>query len=65
MLDILIKLSKPRITFLVIVTAYLGYYLGLRYSGLLMIEFISLIKFFHLIVGVFFSSSCSAILTSV
>ena len=62
MLDILIKLSKPRITFLVIVTAYLGYYLGLRYSGLLMIEFISLIKFFHLIVGVFFTSSGSAIL---
>lgn len=62
MLDILIKLSKPRITFLVIVTAYLGYYLGLRHNGLLMIEFMSLIKFFHLVVGVFFTSSGAAIL---
>ncbi len=56
------KLSKPRITFLVIVTTYLGYYLGLRSEGLYMIEYNSIISFIHLVVGVFFTSSGSAVL---
>ena len=29
-----INLMKPRISFLVLLTGYLGYYLGLRYEGL-------------------------------
>ena len=56
------KLSKPRITLLVIVTTYLGYYLGLRSQNLYMVEYDSIIRFFHLVVGVFFTSSGSAVL---
>jgi len=57
-----ISLAKPRITFLVVVTTYLGYYLGLRYTGLMMIEFASIVTFFHLVLGVVLTSSGSAIL---
>ena len=57
-----LELSKPRITFLVIVTTYLGYYLGLRYNGYMMTEFSTLTIFFHLVLGVALSSSGSAIL---
>lgn len=59
--DILI-LIKVRITILVIVTAYLGYYLGLRFIGLQMIELPSIIIFFHLILGISLTSSSSGIL---
>ena len=38
MINNLLAMMKPRITVLVIITSYLGYYLGLRYSGLVMIE---------------------------
>ena len=62
MFEIFLKLSKPRITFLVIVTTYLGYYLGLRFNGLMMIEYYSIINFIHLVVGVALTSSGSAIL---
>jgi len=54
-------LVKIRITLLVMVTSYLGYYLGLRYIDLVMIELDSLIVFFHLLVGIFFTSSASSI----
>lgn len=57
-----IELLKPRITFLVIVTTYLGYYLGLRFNGLMMVEYISFITFLNLVLGVFLTSSGSAIL---
>ena len=46
-----IRLAKPRITLLVVVTTYLGYYLGLRYTGLMMIEFNSIVNFFHLVLS--------------
>ncbi len=58
----LIALIKIRITLLVLVTSYLGYYLGLRYIGLQMIELDSIVTFFHLFVGVFLTSSASSIL---
>ena len=54
-------LVKIRITLLVMVTSYLGYYLGLRYIDLVMIESESLFIFFHLLVGIFFTSSASSI----
>ena len=54
-------LVKIRITLLVMVTSYLGYYLGLRYIDLVMIELESLIVFFHLLIGIFFTSSASSI----
>tara|TARA_B110000116_G_scaffold267891_1_gene280970 strand:- start:458 stop:1333 length:876 start_codon:yes stop_codon:yes gene_type:complete len=54
-------LVKIRITLLVMVTSYLGYYLGLRYIDLVMIESESLFIFLHLLIGVFFTSSASSI----
>ena len=54
-------MMKPRITILVIITSYLGYYLGLRYTGLVMMELDSIIRFIHLAIGVFLTSSSSAI----
>tara|TARA_X000001036_G_C20527651_1_gene744883 strand:- start:120 stop:995 length:876 start_codon:yes stop_codon:yes gene_type:complete len=62
MIKDLVVLIKLRITLLVFVTSYLGYYLGLRYIGLQMIELASIITFFHLFIGVFLTSSSSSIL---
>jgi len=61
MINNLLTMMKPRITILVIITSYLGYYLGLRYTGLVMMEFDSIIRFIHLAIGVFLTSSSSAI----
>ena len=55
-------LIKIRITLFVIITSYLGYYLGLRYSGFIMIELDNIIIFINLVVGVFLTSSASGIL---
>ena len=58
-------LIKIRITILVIITSYLGYYLGLRSlenPEFLMIEKTSIILFINLLIGIFFTSSSSAIL---
>ena len=59
-----IEMIKPRITLLVLLTGYLGYYLGLRHisSDLYMVERSSIISFLHLVVGTFLTSSGSAIL---
>ena len=57
-----LTLIKIRITLFVIITSYLGYYLGLRYSGFIMIELDSIIVFINLVVGVFLTSSASGIL---
>ena len=55
-----LELTKPWIGLLVIITAYLGYYLGLRYTGLVMMELDSIIRFIHLAIGVILTSSSSA-----
>ena len=59
-----IELMKPRITLLVIVTCYLGYYLGLRHGSneLFMMEQETIILFFHLVLGTLLTSSGSAVL---
>ena len=62
MIKDLVVLIKIRITLLVLVTSYLGYYLGLRYIGLQMIELGSIVTFFHLFTGVVLTSSSSSIL---
>ena len=56
------QLIKMNITILVVITSYLGYYLGLRYMGLVMIEYESWIVFIYLILGTFISSSGACIL---
>ena len=53
-----IKLIKPRISLLVLLTGYLGYYLGLRYEGLYN-DYQMLI---FLLIGMFFSASGCAVL---
>ncbi|MBS30240.1 MAG: protoheme IX farnesyltransferase [Candidatus Marinimicrobia bacterium] len=57
-----LQLIKMNITVLVVITSYLGYYLGLRYESLMMIEFESWIIFLYLIIGTFISSSGACIL---
>ena len=51
------QLTKPRIGLLVIVTAYLGYYLGLRSIDSYMLETYEWITLFHLMFGMFLSCS--------
>ena len=50
------------ITILVVITSYLGYYLGLRYMDFIMVEYESWIIFLYLISGTFISSSGACIL---
>ena len=60
-----LTLIKIRITILVMITSYLGYYLGLRSlenPEFMMIEKTSIILFINLQIGIFFTSSSSAIL---
>ena len=57
-----LQLIKMNITILVVITSYLGYYLGLRYENLMMIEYESWIVFLYLIIGTFISSSGACIL---
>lgn len=56
---------KPRITMLVLVTSYLGYYLGLRSMGQYLFTFDQLIIFFNLMLGIFLSASGAAVLNQV
>ena len=55
---------KLRITFLVIVTCYLGYYLGIRHENpqQYMVEIDTIIPFLNLVLGTFLTSSGAAIL---
>ena len=57
-----LQLIKMNITILVVITSYLGYYLGLRYENLMMIEYESWIVFLYLVIGTFISSSGACIL---
>lgn len=57
-----LQLIKINITILVVITSYLGYYLGLRYENLMMIEYESWIVFLYLLIGTFISSSGACIL---
>ena len=57
-----LDIVKINISLLVIITCYIGFYLGLRFNGLKMIEIDSWITFFYLIVGTFISSSGASIL---
>ena len=60
--SIIKELIKINISFLVLVTCYIGYYLGLRSEGLMMVELQSWVTFFYLIVGTFLSSSGASML---
>ena len=58
----IIKLLKLRISLMVIITSYLGYYLGLRSINENMLSIDSWIQLFFLLLGVFFTSSGASIL---
>jgi len=60
-----IELTKPRITLLVLVTAYLGYYLGLRSLGDHMVSVESWLILFYLILGTWATSAGAAVLNQV
>ena len=60
-----IELTKPRIIFLVLVTAYLGYYLGLRSQGSHMASVESWLILFYLILGTWATSAGAAVLNQV
>ena len=57
-----IELTKPRITILVLVTAYLGYYLGLRSQDNHMASLESWIVLFYLLLGTWGTSASAAVL---
>ena len=52
-----LELGKPRIGLLVIITAYLGYYLGLRSNDSHMLEYAEWSTLIHLLIGMFLSCS--------
>ena len=56
------EMTKPRISILVLVTAYLGYYLGLRSVGSVGLDWLNIQLLFHLLLGTFLSSSGAAVL---
>ena len=58
-------MTKPRITMLVLVTAYLGYYLGLRSQGSHMATVESWLILFYLILGTWATSAGAAVLNQV
>ena len=60
--SIISKLIKFRISILILLTTYLGYYLGLRSINELMLSSESWIKFSFLCVGTFLCSSAAAML---
>ena len=52
-----LELTKPRIGLLVIITAYLGYFLGLRSIESYMVNFNEWVRLLHLLFGMFLSCS--------
>ena len=60
-----IQLMKPRITILVIVTSYLGFYLGIRSMNQYLFTIEQLFLLFNLLLGTFLTASGSAVLNQV
>ena len=65
-ISIYFDLTKPRISILVLVTAYLGYYMGQRsQGGDHLMDFNSYISLIYLLIGTWTTSSCAAVLNQV
>ena len=60
-----IELTKPRITMLVLVTAYLGYYLGLRSQDNHMVDLTSWLQLSYLLIGTWATSASAAVLNQI
>ena len=59
------QMMKPRITMLVLVTSYLGFYLGLRSMDQYFFTTEQVLLFIHLMVGTFLTASGAAVLNQV
>ena len=59
------EMMKPRITMLVLVTSYLGFYLGLRSMDQYFFTTEQILLFMHLMVGTFLTASGAAVLNQV
>ena len=59
------ELMKPRITIMVMVTSYLGFYLGLRSMDQYLFTNDQILLFIHLMVGTYLTSSGAAVLNQV
>jgi len=57
MIKYYLTLTKPRICLLVLITTYLGYYMGLRHIDSYMINLSEWITFFYLAVGTLFTAA--------
>ena len=60
-----ITILKPRLSLLVLITAYLGFYLGVRSQGEYVFSYDELYLLFYLLLGIFLSSSGSIVLNQV
>ena len=60
-----ITILKPRLSLLVLVTTYLGFYLGIRSQGEYTFTYNELYSLFYLLLGTFLSSSGSIVLNQV
>ena len=60
-----ITILKPRLSLLVLVTAYLGFYLGIRSQGEYVFSYDESYLLFYLLFGIFLSSSGSIVLNQV
>ena len=60
-----ITILKPRLSLLVLVTTYLGFYLGIRSQGEYVFTYNELYLLFYLLLGTFLSSSGSIVLNQV
>ena len=60
-----IELTKPRISILVLVTTYLGYYMGQRSQGDHLMDYNSYINLIYLLIGTWATSACAAVLNQV
>ena len=59
------ELMKPRITIMVMITSYLGFYLGLRSMDQYLFTNDQILLFIHLMVGTYLTSSGAAVLNQV
>ena len=60
-----IELTKPRISILVLVTTYLGYYMGQRSQRDHLMDYNSYINLIYLLIGTWATSACAAVLNQV
>ena len=64
-ISVYFNLTKPRISALVLVTAYLGYYMGQRSQIGLLMDYTSYISLIYFLIGTWATSACAAVFNQV